>query len=98
MRAFAKIIGEKLNKSRGPTYVLIPKQGLVRSRQSGNGTFRSGNGSDFCGGTEERFIRPDIPVEEMDAHISEPAFAQRAVDILDHMIQAQEEQESETPG
>jgi uncharacterized protein (UPF0261 family) len=30
-----------------------------------------------------------IPVEEMDVHISDPAFAERAVDILDHMIRSQ---------
>jgi uncharacterized protein (UPF0261 family) len=31
-------------------------------------------------------LTPRIPVEEMDLHISERAFANRAVEILDDMI------------
>jgi uncharacterized protein (UPF0261 family) len=33
-----------------------------------------------------RIINPNIPLEEMDAHISDPAFALRAVEVLDNMI------------
>jgi len=31
-------------------------------------------------------LRPDIPIEEMDCHISDEVFALRAVDVLDGMI------------
>jgi uncharacterized protein (UPF0261 family) len=31
-------------------------------------------------------INPNIPIEEMDVHISDPAFALRAVEVLDNMI------------
>jgi uncharacterized protein (UPF0261 family) len=31
-------------------------------------------------------INPNIPIEEMDVHISEHAFALRAVEVLDNMI------------
>jgi uncharacterized protein (UPF0261 family) len=31
-------------------------------------------------------LHPEIPVEEMEVHISEPAFARRAVELLDQMI------------
>ena len=35
-----------------------------------------------------KIIKPDIPIEEVDAHISEPVFALRAVEALDQMIQS----------
>ena len=53
MKVFAKIVGEKLNRSRGPTYVLIPKQGWSEIDKSWNGTVRPGSRSDFCGSSEE---------------------------------------------
>ena len=85
MRAFAGIIGEKLNKSKGLTHVLIPLKGWSDADKEGMGLFDPETDQIFV---EElrKIIRPDIPVEEIDAHISEPVFAVRAVDILDHMI------------
>ncbi len=35
MRAFAGIIGEKLNKSKGPTHVLIPLKGWSDADKEG---------------------------------------------------------------
>ena len=85
MRAFAGIIGEKLNKSKGPTHVLIPLKGWSDADKEGMDLFDPETDQIFV---EElkKVIRTDIPVEEIDAHISEPVFASRAVDILDHMI------------
>jgi uncharacterized protein (UPF0261 family) len=85
MKQFARIIGEKLNKSKGPTYVLIPKKGWSDADKAGMELFDPETDQIFV---EElrKIISPDIPIEEMDVHISEPAFASRAVEILDHMI------------
>jgi uncharacterized protein (UPF0261 family) len=85
MRAFARIVGEKLNKSRGPIHVLIPNKGWSEADKEGMELFDPETDRIFV---EElkKIIRTDIPVEEIDAHISEPVFALRAVDILDHMI------------
>ena len=87
MRAFARIIGEKLNKSKGPTHVLIPKKGWSEADKEGMELFDPWVDQIFV---EElkRFLKPHIPIEEMDVHISEPVFAERAVNILDQMIQA----------
>ncbi len=38
MKEFAKIVGEKLNKSNGPTHVLIPKKGWSEVDKARNGT------------------------------------------------------------
>jgi uncharacterized protein (UPF0261 family) len=85
MIEFAKIIGEKLKKSNGPTYVLIPKKGWSEADKPGMEFFDPGTNQIFV---EElrKIIGSKTPIEEVDAHISDPAFAQRAVELLDHLI------------
>jgi uncharacterized protein (UPF0261 family) len=87
MKKFAHIIGEKLNRSKGPTYVLIPKKGWSEADKAGMELFDPKTDQIFV---EElrRIINPNIPIEEMDVHISDPPFALRAVQVLDDMIQA----------
>ena len=85
MKQFAQIIGEKLNRSKGPTHILIPKKGFSEADKVGMELFDPKTDQIFV---EElrKIIHPDIPIEEMDIHISEPAFALRAVEVLDNMI------------
>jgi len=85
MKQFAQIIGEKLNRSKGPTHVLIPKRGWSEADKAGMELFDPKTDQIFV---EElrKLMTPKIPIEEIDFHISEPAFAQRAVEILDNMI------------
>ena len=85
MKQFAQIIGEKLNRSKGPTHVLIPKRGWSEADKAGMELFDPKTDQIFV---EEmrKVMTPRIPIEEIDFHISEPAFAQRAVEILDNMI------------
>ena len=85
MKEFARIVGEKLNQSKGPTYILIPKKGWSEADKVGMELFEPETNQVFV---EElrRIINPHILIEEIDVHISEPAFARRAVEILDHMI------------
>ena len=87
MKAFAQIIGEKLIRSKGPIYILIPKKGWSEADKEGVTLFDPKTDQVFV---EElkKILRPNIPLEEMDVHISEPAFARRAVEILDEMIRS----------
>jgi uncharacterized protein (UPF0261 family) len=87
MKKFARIIGKKLNRSKGPTYILIPKKGWSEADKVGMELFDPKTDQIFV---EElrKIISPNIPIEEMNAHISDPAFALRAVEVLDDMIQA----------
>ena len=85
MRQFARIVGEKLNKSKGPTHVLIPKKGWSEADKPGMELFDPETDQIFV--DELRgMIDPSIPIEEVDVHISDPAFALRAVEVLDKMI------------
>ena len=85
MKAFARIIGEKLNRSKGPIHILIPKKGWSEADKEGMTLFDPEIDRVFV---EElkTLLLPNIPLEEMDVHISEPAFARRAVEVLDAMI------------
>jgi uncharacterized protein (UPF0261 family) len=85
MKTFAHIVGEKLNRSKGPTYILIPKGGWSEADKAGMELFDPETNQILV---EElrKIINPGIPIEEMDAHISDPAFALRAVEVLDQMI------------
>lgn len=85
MVVFARIISERLNASGGPAFVLIPSGGFSEADRPGGELYDPMVDKVF---TEEikRLLRNDIPVEEMDVHISDPAFARRAVDIIDEMI------------
>ena len=85
MVKFAQIIGEKLNKSQGPVHVLIPKRGWSEIDKPGVELFDPDIDMVFVDRLKT-ILRPGIPVEEMDAHISETVFAERAVEILDRMI------------
>lgn len=87
MKTFAKIVGEKLNKSNGPTWILIPKRGWSEADKLGMELYDPETNRIFI---EElkRLVQPKIPIEEIDFHISDAGFAKRAVDILDQMIQS----------
>jgi uncharacterized protein (UPF0261 family) len=87
MKQFARIIGEKLNKSKGPTYVLIPKKGWSEADKPGMELFDPKTDQIFVDGLRD-IINPNIPIEEVNVHISDPAFALRAVKVLDNMIRS----------
>jgi uncharacterized protein (UPF0261 family) len=96
MRVFAGVIGEKLNRSKGPTHVLIPKKGWSEADKEGMELFDPETDQIFV---EElkKIIKPGIPIEEIDVHISEPVFALRAVEVLDRMMRSTETKSNENP-
>lgn len=91
MKAFAKIVGEKLNKSTGPTHVLIPKRGWSDADRPGMELHDPETDQVFVRELK-RIVASRISVEEVDLHISDPAFAKRAVELLDQMIRSKKNQ------
>jgi len=85
MKQFAQIIGEKLNRSKGPTHILIPKKGWSEADKPGMELFDPKTDQIFVKELR-KILTAKIPIEEIDVHISDPAFALRAVEVLDNMI------------
>jgi uncharacterized protein (UPF0261 family) len=88
MEMFAHMIGERLNKSIGPAFVLIPTRGWSEADKEGMALFDPQVDRVFTT-TLKQILKPEIPIEEMEVHISEPDFAKRAVEILHSMIELQ---------
>jgi uncharacterized protein (UPF0261 family) len=86
MEKFAEIVAEKLNKSAGPAYVLIPTKGWSDADKEGMPLFDPQADLAFTRKLRE-LLNPRIVIETMDVHISEPAFALRAVEVLHGMMQ-----------
>ena len=86
MKAFARIVADKLNKSKRFTYVLIPLKGWSDADKEGAALYDPSVDEVFTK-TLKELLLPHVPIEEIDLHISDPDFALRAVDILHAMIQ-----------
>lgn len=80
-----RILAEKANKSSGPVTFLLPLQG-VSELDSPGGLFWWPEANQALFAAIKRYLRPGIPVIELDCNINDPAFADRATDLLLHMI------------
>ncbi len=87
MRAFARIVGEKLNKSTGPAHVLIPLKGWSEADKPGRELYDPETNQVFVKELR-KILRSDIPIEEVNHHVSDPPFAERAVRLIDQMIRS----------
>lgn len=90
MERFANIVAQKLNRSKGPGHVLIPVGGWSEADKPGKELFDPVVDSIFTRALKD-LLDARIPIEEVDAHICDPVFAQRAVTILHEMICKKEE-------
>ena len=85
MAAVGKTIAEKLNKAIGHTAVIIPKRGF---------TTRDKEGEDFHHPEADlalvealrKHLDPRISFVEVDAHINDKLFAERAAILLDELM------------
>ncbi len=84
-----RIVAEKANAARGPVEVFLPLQGIsiVDSvTDEGPQTFWWPEADRALFDAIKRHIRPDIPVQELDVNINDPAFAQATTDALLKML------------
>ena len=87
-RRMGEVFAEKANAAKGPVAFLIPLKGV---------SILDGDGQQFCDrkADEAMFtalkdnLRPGIQVVEMDANINDPAFAEKAVEMMLGLILAQ---------
>jgi len=87
LRNIASVYAEKLNKAKGPTKFLIPKQGWLSIEKEGGEFYYPQGIQSFVDGLTEK-LRPDIEIREVDANIDEPAFAREVVNAFEEVMRS----------
>lgn len=86
MATTARVMASKLNKAVGPTAVAIPLGGFNMYCHKGEALYDPDADMVFIK-TLKEYLKPQIKVTEVDAHINDPVFAEAVVPILIEMIQ-----------
>jgi uncharacterized protein (UPF0261 family) len=84
-RAIGEMIARAANVSTGPVAILIPLRG-VSQLDSPGGAFWDPEANGACFKAIKENLKPGIPFIEMDNNINDPAFAEKAVDLLLEML------------
>lgn len=79
--ALGRLVASKLNASRGPVTVLIPRRGISVISAAG-GPFHDAAADAALFSALETSLRPDIPRRSLDCDINDPAFARACVEAL----------------
>jgi uncharacterized protein (UPF0261 family) len=70
-----RMVAERLNESRGPVRVVVPTEGFSLADADGGDLWDPEADAAFVEAVREA-LRPDIPFEEVDAHVDDPDFAE----------------------
>jgi uncharacterized protein (UPF0261 family) len=81
MKCIAGFMAEKLNRSKGPLLVMIPLQGFSQYCHKGEELYDPERDAAFINAFRKSLL-PNVRVLEMDVHINDPEFADRAVEEL----------------
>jgi uncharacterized protein (UPF0261 family) len=79
--ALGRMVAEKVNASRGPVSVLIPRRGISVISAAG-GAFHDARADATLFEAIEANLRPGIPCQSLDCDINDPAFARACVEAL----------------
>jgi uncharacterized protein (UPF0261 family) len=79
--ALGRLVATKVNASRGPVTVLIPRGGISVISRPG-GPFHDQRADESLFSAIEAGLRPGIPCRSLDCDINAPAFARACVDAL----------------
>ena len=80
-RRIGEMIARAANESTGPVVLLIPLKG-VSQLDSPGGAFWDPDANDACFDAIRTNLKPGIRVIEMEYNINDPAFAEKAVELL----------------
>ncbi len=83
----ARIVGQKLNKSKGPVKFLIPTRGWSNLSVQGADLYDPEVDKVFAPELRKH-LKPEIQVIELDTDFNSPEFARAAVDALDELMRA----------
>ncbi|MDW3651967.1 MAG: Tm-1-like ATP-binding domain-containing protein [Bacteroidia bacterium] len=84
-RILASTMAEKLNASQGEVAVLLPKKGISKVSSEGGVFYKPAVDQLLFDSLKDQLL-PHIPVEEMDTHINDEAFATKAVHTILNML------------
>lgn len=87
--ALGRSIAQKVNASEGPATILLPLQGISKVSSKG-GVFYDPTADEALFRAIKAAVKPSILVKEIDAHINDPAFAERAVTTILRLIRKKE--------
>jgi uncharacterized protein (UPF0261 family) len=79
--ALGRLVATKVNASRGPVAVLLPRRGVSVISAAG-GPFHDPRADASLFEAIEANLRPDIPCTSLDCDINDPAFARACVEAL----------------
>jgi uncharacterized protein (UPF0261 family) len=74
-----RTVAERLNEARGPVRVVVPTAGFSLADSEGGDLWDPEADAAFVDSLRES-LRPDIPFEQVDAHVDDPDFAQLVAD------------------
>jgi uncharacterized protein (UPF0261 family) len=83
--ALGRILAERVSALGAPVAVLLPLRGISSIAIEG-GVFHDPVADAALFGAIRQHLRPGIPLEEMDTHVNDPAFAARAVALLEGLM------------
>lgn len=81
LRRIGKLVGEKLNKAKGPVHVFIPLRGFSYPDREGYPHWEPEGNEAFIHSLKET-LNPSIPVTELEAHINDPEFIDPVVETF----------------
>ena len=87
MATVGRVMAEKLNQATGPTRVLIPLKGFCMYCHPGEPLYDPEGDRKLIESLKSH-LNPRIPVQEMDAHINDPEFADAAASAMIQLIAA----------
>ena len=86
-RRIGEMLGAAASAATGPVSVVLPLRGVSMLDAEGR-EFWDPQADAACFEAIRRSARPDVPVIEVDVHVNDPAFADRAVQELLRMLRA----------
>ncbi len=86
LRSVGKITAEKLNRAKGPTQVFIPLRGFSYPDREHLAHWEPEGNQAFIAALKN-YLRPSIPLQEIDAHINDPEFIDPLTDAFLSMME-----------
>jgi uncharacterized protein (UPF0261 family) len=93
LRTVAIVMAQRLTKSKGPAAVMIPLRGWTEHSRQGGPLYDPDADAAFVESLKQHAGNA-IPIYELDCHMNDPQFAEKAVEILENLAKLKDIEES----